>query len=159
MNVFADMSPLEVLCRSVAPDDPIDWHTHPHDEFCLVLEGSPTIGHAGGKMLPQADTLFLFKKGEMHGVWNAGPVDGTPLAAGVSSQLRPEDAFLRTIQTSAQTAGLQIVRAAAPTIRQRLSETGVREGCTGLSERFRGIRVAHASAGQRQPVASHPPRT
>jgi Helix-turn-helix domain/Cupin domain len=74
MNVFADMSPLEVLCRSVAPDDPIDWHTHPHDEFCLVLEGTPTIGHAGGKMLPQADTLFLFKEGEMHGVWNAGPV-------------------------------------------------------------------------------------
>ena len=63
------ISPLEVSCRTVAPDDVIDWHAHWHDELCLVLEGTPTIGHAGSKLIPQDDTLFLFKEREEHGVW------------------------------------------------------------------------------------------
>jgi hypothetical protein len=66
------LSPLEVSCRTVAPDDVIDWHAHWHDELCLVLEGTPTIGHAGSKLIPQDDTLFLFKEREEHGVWNLG---------------------------------------------------------------------------------------
>ena len=74
MNLSIDMNPLELVCRTVSPDDPIDWHSHRHDEFCLILEGTPTVGHAGGKFLPQTDTLFLFKEGETHGVWNTGPV-------------------------------------------------------------------------------------
>jgi hypothetical protein len=73
MDLSADMSPLAVSCRTLARDDLIDWHTHGHDEFCLVFEGSPTIGHAGGKSVPQTDTLFLFKEGEMHGLWHSGP--------------------------------------------------------------------------------------
>jgi Helix-turn-helix domain/Cupin domain len=73
MNQFAGLNPLEVLSRSVTPGDPIDWHTHRHEEFCLILEGSPTIGHAGSKLVSQTDSLFLFKEGEMHGVWNSGP--------------------------------------------------------------------------------------
>ncbi len=70
MNLSPDVSPLKVVCRTVASDEPIEWHTHPHDEFCLILEGTPTIGNAGGKIVPQTDTLFLFKEGEMHGLWN-----------------------------------------------------------------------------------------
>jgi helix-turn-helix protein len=73
MNLTADMSPLAVSCRTVAGDDLVDWHAHGHDEFCLVFEGNPTIGHAGGKIVPQIDTLFLFKEGEMHGLWHSGP--------------------------------------------------------------------------------------
>ena len=73
MNLSADISPLTVSYRKLAPDDPIDWHTQEHDELCLVLEGMPTIGHAGGRIFPQTDTLFLFKKGELHGIWNSRP--------------------------------------------------------------------------------------
>jgi hypothetical protein len=72
MNLYADMSPLTVSCRTVARNDLVDWHAHRHDEFCLVFEGTPTIGHAGGKIVPQTDTLFLFKEGEMHGLWHSG---------------------------------------------------------------------------------------
>ena len=67
MNLSPDVNPLKVVCRTVASDEPIEWHTHPHDEFCLILEGTPTVGNAGGKFVPQTDTLFLFKEGEMHG--------------------------------------------------------------------------------------------
>jgi hypothetical protein len=73
MNLSADMSPLAVSCHTVARDHLVDWHAHGHDEFCLVCEGTPTIGHAGGKFVPQTDTLFLFKEGEMHGFWHSGP--------------------------------------------------------------------------------------
>jgi hypothetical protein len=72
MNLSADMSPLAVSCRTVARDELVDWHAHRHDEFCLVFEGTPTIGHAGGKIVPQTDTLFLFREGEMHGLWHSG---------------------------------------------------------------------------------------
>jgi Helix-turn-helix domain/Cupin domain len=73
MNLFADVSLLELWYRTVAPGEMIDWHTHGHDEFFLVLEGTPTVGHAGGKIVPQIGTLLLFKEGEMHGAWNSGP--------------------------------------------------------------------------------------
>jgi hypothetical protein len=73
MNLSADLSPLAVSCRTVARDELVDWHAHRHDEFCLVFEGTPTIGHAGGKIVTQTDTLFLFNEGEMHGLWHAGP--------------------------------------------------------------------------------------
>ncbi len=72
MALPAAISPLDVSCRTVAPDDVIDWHAHWHDELCLVLDGTPTIGHAGSKLIPQDDTLFLFGESEEHGVWNLG---------------------------------------------------------------------------------------
>lgn len=71
MNFATEISPLEILCRTLAPDDLIDWHRQEHDEICLVLEGKPGIGHAGGKHVPSPDTLFVFKQGEMHGFWNS----------------------------------------------------------------------------------------
>jgi hypothetical protein len=73
MHLSATVNPLEVSCRTVQPDDVIDWHAHWHDELCLILEGTPTVGHAGSKLLPEAGTLFLFKESEVHGVWNSGP--------------------------------------------------------------------------------------
>jgi Helix-turn-helix domain len=72
MTLPAAISPLDVSCRTVAPDDVVDWHAHWHDELCLVLDGTPTIGHAGSKLIPQEDTLFLFRESEEHGVWNLG---------------------------------------------------------------------------------------
>jgi hypothetical protein len=73
MNFPIEISPLNILCRTLAPDDLIDWHRQEHDEFCLVIEGKPGIGHAGGKHVPPPDTLFVFKEGEMHGFWNSRP--------------------------------------------------------------------------------------
>jgi helix-turn-helix protein/cupin domain len=73
MHLSADLSPLELSCRALAPGDLIDWHAHWHQEFCLVLEGAPTIGHAASKTASQPDTLILFEEGETHGIWNHGP--------------------------------------------------------------------------------------
>ncbi|MEA3145230.1 MAG: hypothetical protein QOI53_651, partial [Verrucomicrobiota bacterium] len=73
MNLSADLCPLEVVCRTVAPDEAIEWHTHLHPEFCLLLEGSPIVGRAGRKLVPETDTLFLFQEGETHGIWNSAP--------------------------------------------------------------------------------------
>ncbi len=72
MALPAAISPLDVSRRTVAPGDVIDWHAHWHDELCLVLDGTPIIGHAGSKLIPQDDTLFLFGESEEHGVWNLG---------------------------------------------------------------------------------------
>jgi hypothetical protein len=72
MHLSAALTPLEVSCRTVLPNERIDWHAHCHDELCLILEGSPTVGRAGAKFSPEVGTLFLFKEGETHGVWNSG---------------------------------------------------------------------------------------
>lgn len=72
MNLSSDFSLLEVSCRILAPNDVVDWHAHRHDELCLVLEGTPTVGHAGSKLIREAGTLFLFKESEEHGFWNPG---------------------------------------------------------------------------------------
>ncbi|MBV9299597.1 MAG: AraC family transcriptional regulator [Verrucomicrobia bacterium] len=73
MHLSEHVCLIEVSCRVVAPDDLIDWHNHRRcHEFCLILEGAPTVGHRGGKLVPQVDTLFLFVNGEMHGIWNSG---------------------------------------------------------------------------------------
>lgn len=70
MHLSAAINLLEVSCRTLKPDQFIDWHTHWHDELCLVLKGSPTVGQAGCKSLTQVGALFLLKENEMHGVWN-----------------------------------------------------------------------------------------
>ena len=72
MNLSSALSLLEVSCRTLAPNDVVDWHAHWHDELCLVLEGTPTVGHAGTKLIREASTLFLFKESEEHGFWNPG---------------------------------------------------------------------------------------
>jgi hypothetical protein len=72
MNLSSALLLLEVSCRTLAPNDVVDWHAHWHDELCLVLEGTPTVGHAGSKLIPEASTLFLFKESEEHGFWNPG---------------------------------------------------------------------------------------
>jgi len=71
MHLSPDINPLEVSCRTLPPNGAIDWHTHWHDEFCLVLGGAPTVGHAGAKLIPQTDTLFLFNQSEVHGIWSS----------------------------------------------------------------------------------------
>jgi len=48
-----------------------DWHVHDFDELCLVTEGSTRIGHDGQFCNAPPDTLFLFRRGERHGYWNA----------------------------------------------------------------------------------------
>ena len=72
MYLSSALSLLEVSCRTLVPNDVVDWHAHWHDELCLVLEGTPTVGHAGSKLIPEASTLFLFKESEEHGFWNPG---------------------------------------------------------------------------------------
>jgi hypothetical protein len=73
MNLSADIGLLEIECRSLAPDEVIDWHSHRHEEFCFILDGTPTVGYGGGKVVTQTATILLFKEGEMHGIWNSGP--------------------------------------------------------------------------------------
>jgi hypothetical protein len=73
MNLSAEIVPLEVSFRTLALDDPIDWHTQKHDELCLVLEGRPTIGRPSGKIDLPIDTLCLFEEGERHGIRNSRP--------------------------------------------------------------------------------------
>ena len=65
---------LEVSYRTMVPGDLVDWHAHRHHELCLILEGKPTVGWAGGKLFPAADTLFLFQESEAHGIWNSASV-------------------------------------------------------------------------------------
>jgi hypothetical protein len=47
------------------------WHTHPFDELCLVEGTATTIGHAGEQTTAATETLYLFRRGERHGYWNA----------------------------------------------------------------------------------------
>ena len=74
MLLSSALRPLEVSCRTVVPGDVVDWHAHRHHELCLILEGKPTVGWAGGKVSPEVDTLFLFKESEAHGFWNSASV-------------------------------------------------------------------------------------
>ena len=68
------LSPLKVSHETFAPNEVLDWHMHRHNELCLILEGAPTVGYATGKLIPDADTLFLFTEGEPHGFWNTANV-------------------------------------------------------------------------------------
>jgi hypothetical protein len=67
-----DRTSFQVVCRTVAPDDAIPWHAHQHDELCLILQGTPSIGCAAGKVAAETGTLFLFREGESHGFWTSG---------------------------------------------------------------------------------------
>ncbi|MBV9492438.1 MAG: helix-turn-helix transcriptional regulator [Verrucomicrobia bacterium] len=66
----AALSPLQASSRTAAPATALDWHAHPHDELCLVADGTPLVGHAGGKVCADTGTLFLFTENEAHGFWN-----------------------------------------------------------------------------------------
>ena len=50
-----DWTFFQVSCRTVAPDHVIGWHAHQHDELCLILQGTPSVGYAAGKI--SADDL------------------------------------------------------------------------------------------------------
>ena len=65
---------------SMGPQSPeggrhYEWHRHPFDELCLVAAGRTVIGHAGAQHATPAGTLYLFRRGERHGYWNA-PAQG-----------------------------------------------------------------------------------
>jgi Helix-turn-helix domain/Cupin domain len=70
MILNAALKPLEASCRTIPPNSATDWHSHPEDELCLVLDGMPVVGYPDGKVHSQAGTLFLFVEGEAHGFWN-----------------------------------------------------------------------------------------
>ena len=72
MTLSSVLAPLGVSTRVLAPNARVDWHAHLHDEFCLVIDGTPSVGYAGMRMHAEPGTLFLFKEGELHGVWNRG---------------------------------------------------------------------------------------
>jgi hypothetical protein len=72
MTFSSVLTPVEVLTYVLAPNAVVDWHAHLHDEFCLIVDGTLSVGHAGAKILPDPGTLFLFREGEMHALWNRG---------------------------------------------------------------------------------------
>ena len=43
-----------------------------YDELCLISVGMPVVRHAGSEIRAEAGTLFLFTRGEAHGVWDLG---------------------------------------------------------------------------------------
>lgn len=57
-------------CRSTVRGENWEWHTHPYDELCLVAEDSCTIGHDGRRVRVEPNTLYLHRRGELHGFWN-----------------------------------------------------------------------------------------
>ena len=42
-------------------------HTHTNDELCLITEDATTIIHGGRERRAPPGTLFLFRRGEIHG--------------------------------------------------------------------------------------------
>jgi len=119
MNLPADIRLLEVWFRNLAPAEVIDWHAHRHEEFCLILDGTPTVGHGAGKIVPRTATLLLFKEGEMHGVWNSGPAPTCLwlLEFRIDAALR--DHFRELFERSPQERVLKL----SPSQRQRFSYT------------------------------------
>lgn len=63
----ATLTVLRVSPRTIRHDDAIGWHTHQHHELCLILDGTPIVGYAAGKVSAETGTLFLFREGEAHG--------------------------------------------------------------------------------------------
>jgi hypothetical protein len=72
MTFSSVLAPVEVSTQVLAPNALVDWHAHFHDEFCLITDGTPSVGHAGARLPVDPGTLFLFKEGEIHGIWNRG---------------------------------------------------------------------------------------
>ena len=91
MLISETLNPLCVVSRTTVPDT-VEWHSHLHDELCLVSDGMPIVGHAGSKVCPEPGTLFLFTEAEVHGVWNFGSVVARlcSLEFRISSEVRVE---------------------------------------------------------------------
>jgi AraC-like DNA-binding protein len=53
------------------PGDGCFRHRHLYDELCLFSGSSCTAIHAGREVTVHGDTLFLFRRGEEHGYFNA----------------------------------------------------------------------------------------
>jgi hypothetical protein len=72
MTFSSVLAAAEVSTQVLAPSALVDWHAHLHDEFCLIVDGTASVGHAGARIPADPGTLFLFKEGEIHGIWNRG---------------------------------------------------------------------------------------
>ncbi len=57
-----------------AGNDSFHRHQHGYDELCLIVDGATTIIHDGSETAAPDGTLFLFRRGEIHGFRN-GPSD------------------------------------------------------------------------------------
>ncbi|HEY5741225.1 MAG TPA: AraC family transcriptional regulator [Terrimicrobiaceae bacterium] len=77
-----------------------EGHSHEHDELCLISAGMPLVRHAGREIRGEAGTLFLFTRGEAHGVWDVGTTVARlwSLEFRINSQVRAEfhDLFERS---------------------------------------------------------------
>jgi hypothetical protein len=62
---------ISMRCRQTKAREHCEFHSHPFDEFTLVTDDSTTNGYALGKVHSEPNTLFLFRRGEDHGFWNA----------------------------------------------------------------------------------------
>jgi AraC-like DNA-binding protein len=65
------LHPLRVVSQTPALNI-AERHSHEHDELCLISSGMPVVRHAGSEVRPEAGTLFLFARGEAHGIWELG---------------------------------------------------------------------------------------
>lgn len=54
-------------CLAAQPGQRYPWHSHAFCEFTLVTDDSCTIAYPPGEQPVQADTLFFYQAGELHG--------------------------------------------------------------------------------------------
>ena len=57
--------------RATAPHETWDWHTHPFDEICLVVNDGTTFGFDGRRIEVSSGSAMLCLRGERHGFWNS----------------------------------------------------------------------------------------
>lgn len=65
-------SPLSWACDLTPLGGGFDGHRHANDEICLVANDATTMRHGGVERPAPAGTMFLFRRGELHGYRN-GP--------------------------------------------------------------------------------------
>ncbi|MEK7412794.1 MAG: helix-turn-helix transcriptional regulator [Planctomycetota bacterium] len=59
-------------CTQTDPGGGFTGHIHEHDEICLVANDGSHMRHGGRERACEAGTVFLFRRGELHGYRN-GP--------------------------------------------------------------------------------------
>ena len=86
----------------------LEWHSHLHDELCLISDGILNVGHAGNKVCPEPGTLFLFTAAEAHGLSNTRNAIARvwSLEFCVSTELRME--FRDLFECSAERRALKL---------------------------------------------------
>jgi AraC-like DNA-binding protein len=119
-----------------------ETHSHEHDELCLIAAGMPVVGYAGSEVRSEAGTLFLFARGEAHGVWDLGTSGARfwSLEFRIHSQVRKE--FHDLFQRSPERRALKL----SPDQQQRFCNICRKIAFEKITLRNAGVAPVHATA-------------